>query len=286
MKSLVHIFSNVKPHPVGDGFVVRSLFSPQSAGSAISPFLLFDYGEPTRIAPTKEARGVGAHPHKGFETVTIVFQGEIEHRDSTGSAGKIGPGDVQWMTAASGIVHEEIIGREFREQGGTLEFIQLWVNLPAKDKTASPGYQTLLATDIPTIALPDNAGTARIIAGELFGTRGPARTFTPIHVWDVHLAAGQTVELPVQEGHMAGVFVRRGTLSIEENELGATDFALFDTKDTGISLSAATDTDLVVLSGEPINEPVATYGPFVMNTKAEILRAIDDYQGGRMGRLE
>nr|BFE95531.1 hypothetical protein GCM10020185_60670 [Pseudomonas brassicacearum subsp. brassicacearum] len=190
-KNIIGLYTSPRPHWVGDGFQVRTLFSYDNLGKHVSPFLLLDHAAPTEFTPTTERRGVGQHPHRGFETVTIVYQGELEHRDSTGSGGKIGPGDVQWMTAASGIIHEEFHSEAFARQGGFMEMVQLWVNLPAKDKMAPAGYQTILKGDIPNIALKDNAGSLRLIAGRFEGHQGPARTFTPIDVWDIRLNAGK-----------------------------------------------------------------------------------------------
>ena len=202
MKKILGVYRAPRPHWVGDGFPARSLFSYNSHGRDLSPFLLLDYAGPHRFAPAAQPRGVGQHPHRGFETVTIVYEGEVEHRDSTGAGGKIGPGDVQWMTAASGILHEEFHSRDFTRAGGTLEMVQLWVNLPAQNKMAAPGYQTLLAADIPSVELPDRAGRVRVIAGEFDGHRSPARTFTPMDVWDVRLNAGKPAEftLPASSG--------------------------------------------------------------------------------------
>lgn len=298
MKRLLQIVPGGEPHLVGDGFPVRTVFSFQTQGAVVSPFLLMDFAGPVEVAPSETPRGVEAHPHKGFETVTIVYQGEVEHRDSTGASGHIGPGDVQWMTAASGILHEEKHGREFSRRGGTLEMAQLWVNLPAKDKTATPGYQTLTADTIPTVVLLDEnisatatvageaAGTARVIAGELNGVRGPARTFTPMHVWDIRLNAGHTVELPIPDGWTATLFVPYGELTTADGQtVHALDCAVFEAAGADIRLTANTDTTVLLLSGEPIDEPIAAYGPFVMNTRTEIMQAVEDYRNGRMGHL-
>src|SRR5262245_42779365 len=197
MKPLASIQHGGNAHWVGDGFPVRTVFSPHSHGDAISPFLLLDYAGPATFPPADKPRGVEEHPHKGFETVTIVYSGEVEHRDSAGGGGRIGPGDVQWMTAASGLVHEEMHGREFTKRGGTFEVIQLWVNLPAKDKKGQPHYQAITAGQIPTAPLPGGSGTVRVIAGTFDGAKGPARTFTPVNVWDVRLTAGATADLAV-----------------------------------------------------------------------------------------
>jgi redox-sensitive bicupin YhaK (pirin superfamily) len=198
---------------VGDGFPVRTIFAYDNARE-VSPFLLLDYAGPFMFSPSEKRRGVGEHPHRGFETVTILYSGEVEHRDSGGNAGKIGPGDVQWMTAGSGVVHEEMHSQEYSRRGGAFEAIQLWVNLPARDKMTAPRYQTLLARDIPEIGLPDGAGTARIIAGAFGDAKGPAKTFTPLTLWDVRLRSGKGALLELPEGHMAAVLVLKGGVKL------------------------------------------------------------------------
>ncbi|HPG88438.1 MAG TPA: pirin family protein, partial [Hyphomicrobium sp.] len=207
MRKILGIYSAPRQHWVGDGFPVRTMLSHHDQGAHISPFIMLDYAGPAKFTPTTDRRGVGQHPHKGFETVTIVYDGEVEHRDSTGAGGVIGPGDVQWMTAASGIVHEEFHSPAFAKTGGTFEMVQLWVNLPAKDKAAKPGYQNLLDANIPAVDLPDGAGTLRVIAGAYGSAKGPARTFTPINIWDVRLGRGKTATLDVPEGHTLSVLV-------------------------------------------------------------------------------
>jgi redox-sensitive bicupin YhaK (pirin superfamily) len=287
MKKVLAVHSSPAPHWVGDGFPVRTLFSHSESAREISPFLLLDHAPPTVFAPAARPRGVGEHPHRGFETVTIVYQGEVEHRDSTGQGGIIGPGDVQWMTAASGILHEELHSHAFTRSGGTMEMVQLWVNLPAKDKTARPGYQTLLDRDIPRVSLPDGAGTLRVIAGSHAGHAGPARTFTPIDVWDVHLLEGRRTDLTLHEGRTTAVVVLRGTLLLNGEEVvRAGQAAFLDRAGTDVSLEADDDVALLVLSGEPIDEPVVGQGPFVMNTREEIAQAIRDYQSGRFGTMD
>ena len=213
MKNIIGIYTSPRAHWVGDGFPVRTLFSYDNLGKHISPFLLLDHAGPAEFTPTTERRGVGQHPHRGFETVTIVYEGEVEHRDSTGSGGTIGPGDVQWMTAASGILHEEFHSEGFAKSGGTLEMVQLWVNLPAKDKMADAGYQTILDGDIPSMPLKNNAGSLRLIAGEFDGHTGPARTFTPIDVWDLRLNGGKAADPgPARRSqHRAGDLARHGS---------------------------------------------------------------------------
>lgn len=286
MKKIQGVYTAPRPHWVGDGFPVRSLFSYDSHAEHLSPFLLLDYAGPAQFAPTERPRGVGEHPHRGFETVTIVYQGEVDHRDSTGAGGHIGPGDVQWMTAASGILHEEFHSDAFARKGGTLEMVQLWVNLPAKDKMADAGYQTLLDRDIPSIPLADDAGHVRVIAGEFDGHRGPARTFTPIDVWDVRLKQGGATRLSLHEGRTLALVVLRGTVLVNGTEvLREAQMVLFDRGGTDVAIEANTAATVLVLSGEPINEPVVGYGPFVMNSHAEIDKAIEDYNLGRFGQM-
>jgi redox-sensitive bicupin YhaK (pirin superfamily) len=253
----------------------------------ISPFLMLDYAAPYDFppggAPPSGPRGVGEHPHRGFETVTIVYQGELEHRDSGGNSGKIGPGDVQWMTAASGVVHEEFHSADFMLRGGAFEVAQLWVNLPARVKMSPPRYQALASDQIPTVALTDEAGTARVIAGELGGVRGPAQTFTPVAVWDLELAAGRVVELAVPAGRSAAALVRRGVVAVAGEVVRANELAALDRAGEGVRIECREDAMVLVLAGEPIDEPVVAQGPFVMNTREEIHQAIVDYQAGRMG---
>jgi len=273
-------------HWVGDGFPVRSLFSYHDSGKELSPFLLLDYAGPREFSPTTERLGVGEHPHRGFETVTIVYAGEVEHRDSSGGGGRIGPGDVQWMTAGAGVVHEEFHGRDFARRGGAFEMVQLWVNLPARHKMTPPRYQAIDAATIPSVALPGGQGTARVIAGQLAGVTGPAKTFTPIHAWDLRLARGQRTELALVEGHTTALVVLRGALGVNGAEaVGAAEVGLFDRSGVGVSLECTDDATALLLSGEPIDEPVVGHGPFVMNTAAEIRQAMADYSGGKMGRL-
>jgi redox-sensitive bicupin YhaK (pirin superfamily) len=287
MKQVLGVYSAPRPHWVGDGFPVRSLFSHASHGAHVSPFLLLDYAGPAEFPPADTPRGVGVHPHRGFETVTIVYRGEVEHRDSTGKGGIIGPGDVQWMTAASGILHEEFHSQAFTRKGGTLEMVQLWVNLPAKNKNVDPGYQTLLDRDIPAVELPASAGTLRVIAGEYDGHPGPAQTFTPIDLWDVRLRQGKTASLTVPEGRTVAVVVLNGTVQVNGDAIAReAQFALLDRKGREITLEANGDASLLILSGEPIDEPVVMQGPFVMNTADEIRQAMADFRSGRFGTIE
>ncbi|QCS66616.1 pirin family protein [Achromobacter denitrificans] len=286
MKKILGLHASPRPHWVGDGFPVRSMFSYNDKGKNTSPFLLLDYAGPARFEPADHPRGVGQHPHRGFETVTIVYSGEVEHRDSTGNGGVIGPGDVQWMTAASGILHEEFHSHEFTRKGGDLEMVQLWVNLPAKDKMAPAGYQGILDADIPAVALPDDAGTLRVIAGNYAGNAGPARTFTPMDVWDVRLKAGKSATVPIAAGRNSMLVVLRGTVLVNgESVARDAQLALFSQEGEDITVEANNDATFLVLSGEPIDEPVVGYGPFVMNTQAEIVEAIQDFNAGRYGKM-
>lgn len=286
IKKLRCIQRSVGRHWVGDGFPVRTLFAYSNLGPVIDPFLLLDYAGPMEFQPTSERRGVGEHPHRGFETVTIVYEGEVEHRDSSGGGGKIGPGDVQWMTAASGLVHEEFHGRDFARRGGPFEMVQLWVNLPAKDKKAPPGYQAILDRQIPKVKLPGDSGSVRVIAGEFGGAKGPARTFTPIHVWDLRLASGQPTDLVLPDGYTTALVVLRGALRVEGSEaIRDAEVALFDRAGESLRIDAAEDATGLLLCGEPIGEPIVGQGPFVMNRPEEIRQAIADYQSGQMGHL-
>lgn len=286
MRKILDIFSPPASHWVGDGFYVRSLLSHQSFGAKISPFLILDYAAPQFFSPALQPRGVKIHPHRGFETVTIVYQGEVAHRDSTGAGGIIGPGDVQWMTAASGILHEEFHSENFTRNGGMLEMVQLWVNLPAKNKTTTPSYQAILKKDIELISLENNAGFLRIIAGDYCGRRGPAQTFTSMNVWDLRLLAGNHIEFSSFKNHSLIIALLTGSIQINnQHSAGEADVILFDHDDGSIKLDALQDAKVLILSGEPILEAVESYGPFVMNTKEEIRQAIDDYNRGRFGHI-
>ncbi|WDY60090.1 pirin family protein [Pseudomonas sp. PSKL.D1] len=284
MKTILGIHRSPHAHWVGDGFPVRSLFTYDNLASQISPFLLLDYAGPYDFTPTTARRGVGQHPHRGFETVTIVYQGELEHRDSTGAGGLIGPGDVQWMTAANGIIHEEFHSPAFAQSGGRLEMVQLWVNLPARDKRAAAGYQTLLATDIPVVPL--EAGTLRVIAGRYQGHAGPARTFTAMDVWDMRLKAGSLLQLPVADGRNAALVVLNGKVRVNgEREVGPASLVLLERSGEGVEIEALEGASVLLLSGEPIDEPIVGYGPFVMNSQAEIAESFDDFHAGRFGEM-
>lgn len=286
MKKLKFIHQSSGTHWVGDGFPVRSVFSYDEFGEELDPFLLLDYAAPHEFQPTGKRRGVGAHPHRGFETVTLAFQGEVEHRDSSGGGGRIGPGDVQWMTAASGLLHEEYHSEEFARRGGLFEMAQLWVNLPAKDKSAPPRYQTLLKKDIPVVALPDDAGSLRVIAGNFGGHAGPAETFTPVNLWEMRLSAGKFAQLLVENGHTTTLLVLQGGLIIDGNQnAGDGALAVFEREGSDLVFQAVEDSRVLLMSGQPLGERIVGQGPFVMNRKAEIRQAFQDFQAGKMGVL-
>ena len=285
-KTVQGVYQPGSTHMVGDGFPVRNLFPSNDLDREVDPFLMLDYAGPQYFPPTDHPRGVGEHPHRGFETVTIVYEGVLAHRDSTGNGGIIGPGDVQWMTAAAGIVHEELHEKEFAKAGGTLHAIQLWVNLPKASKMTAPGYQTLLKKEIPVVTLADGAGEVRVIAGEHGGVKGPAKTFTRVHLYDVRLNAGHRLKVDVQEGDTTTVFVLRGQVGLNSAQTAKeAELAVYDRAGTSITLEARETSTILILSGEPIREPIARYGPFVMNTKEELVQAVQDYQAGKMGHL-
>ena len=286
MKKLTRIHQAPAMHWVGDGFPVRSVFDYNGLGRELSPFLLLDYAQPYEFSPSHERRGVAAHPHKGFETVTVAYQGELEHRDSSGGGGKIGPGDVQWMTAGSGIVHEEFHSEEFTRKGGMMQMVQLWVNLRARDKSAPPRYQTLRKAQIPVVSLPDDSGTLRVIAGHFGDQRGPAKTFSPINLWDLNIQEGRSAELPLIDSHTTALLVLGGEIEAgDQQRAGEGDLVLYGRDGNGVALKAIKDSKVLVLSGEPFAEPIVGHGPFVMNSRTEIQQAFEDYQLGRMGEI-
>ncbi|NOS82817.1 MAG: pirin family protein [Nitrospira sp.] len=286
MKGLIGLYQPGSQHMVGDGFPVRNLFPSNDLDREVSPFLMLDHAGPQYFEPTDHPRGVGEHPHRGFETVTIVYEGLVAHRDSAGNAGVIGPGDVQWMTAASGIVHEELHEKEWAKNGGTLHAIQLWVNLPKASKMSTPGYQTILDADIPAIDLDGGAGRLRVIAGSFLGHKGPAHTFTPVELYDLQLKAGKLVVLALPEGHNTSIFVLRGLASVNGSEkAGEAELVVCTRNGSQVTIDAHENSRLLVMAGEPIEEPIARYGPFVMNTRAELMQAAQDYQAGKMGHL-
>ena len=287
MKKIIGVYRNQNMHWVGDGFPVKNLFSYDRLGQAISPFLLLDYAAPYHFDSTKAQHGVGSHPHRGFETVTIAYHGEVTHKDSHGGGGTIKTGDVQWMTAGSGLVHEEFHSHEFAEKGGLFEMVQLWVNLPAKDKMTPPKYQAIEAKDIPKVELENDAGYIRVIAGQYHDHTGPAFTFSPVNVWDGELKASHKKVFSVPADHntmvimLSGKAMLNGTQEITDNSMillerdGQTDF----------EFEAIEDARFLILSGQPLNESIEGYGPFVMNSREEIEQAFDDFNSGKFGNI-
>jgi redox-sensitive bicupin YhaK (pirin superfamily) len=287
MKKVIGVQGNNQGHWVGDGFPVRTLFFYQNLGKQMSPFLMLDYAGPTQFPSTNERKGVGSHPHRGFETVTIVYEGEVSHKDSTGQGGTIGPGDVQWMTAGSGILHEEYHSEKFAKNGGVLKMVQLWVNLPAKDKMTPPGYQAILNKQIPVVDLDNEAGQMRVIAGEYNGKKGPAKTFTSMNVIDIKLKKGQKLSMPAPEGWNTSIVILKGCIEAGSNKSLANDaqMLMFSKEGQDIEFHAIEDSVALLLSGEPIDEPIVGYGPFVMNTKQEISQAVNDFNSGNFGKI-
>lgn len=292
LKTVRHVKNAPGRHWVGDGFPVQGMFGYGQGADERSPFLMLDYAAPTSFAPNPGAhrRGVGTHPHRGFETVTIVYDGEVEHRDSTGSGGVIGPGDVQWMTAGAGILHDEFHSEAYSKRGGPFEMVQLWVNLPAKDKMTPAHYQSITDAQIPAVALADEAGQVRVIAGAFNGSdqagQGPAETYTPMNVWDVRLNAGKSANLPQPEGWTTLLLVQEGELNVNGQAVHAGQFVTLSRDGAGLELQAeGKNARVLLMAGEPIDEPVVGYGPFVMNSQEEIRQAINDFNSGKFGRI-
>ena len=286
MKKVSSIHRANNSHWVGDGFPVRTIFSYQEMGKELTPFLLLDHAGPAEFEPTDRERGVGWHPHRGFETVSIAYQGAVDHEDSAGNRGSIGSGDVQWMTAGAGVLHKELHGHDFARRGGPFEMLQLWVNLPASAKMSAPAYQTLLASDIPIVTLPDGGGSVRVIAGDFGSAHGPARTFTPINLLDVRLSAGGRLRLNLHDGFSAAIYVLKGSIQLNGIESAQQhELVLFDHAGDEATIEAVDDSTLFVMNGQLIDEPVVGYGPFVMNTQQQIHQAVADFQAGRMGTV-
>ncbi len=287
MKKVVGVYRNQNMHWVGDGFPVKNLFSYDRLGQTISPFLLLDYAAPYTFEATIAQHGVGSHPHRGFETVTIAYQGEVTHKDSSGGGGTIKTGDVQWMTAGSGLVHEEFHSADFAQKGGLFEMVQLWVNLPASDKMTPPRYQALEAKNIPVIPLDDDAGHIRVIAGKYENHQGPASTHSPINVWDGSLKAGSTETIYVPVDHNTLLVVLEGEMLLNgHQQVKDHSIVIFaHDHDPAIQLQATENARFLVLTGKPLNEPIQGYGPFVMNTKEEIIQAFDDFNHGKFGQI-
>ena len=286
MKKVSSIHRANNSHWVGNGFPVRTIFSYQELGKELTPFLLLDHAGPAEFEPTDRDRGVGWHPHRGFETVSIAYQGAVDHEDSAGNRGSIGSGDVQWMTAGAGVLHKEIHGHDFARRGGPFEMLQLWVNLPASAKMSAPAYQTLLASDIPVVNLPDGGGSVRVIAGDFGSAHGPARTFTPINLLDVRVNAGARLRLNLHDGFSAAIYLLKGSIQLNSIESAQQhELVLFDHEGDEATIEAVDDSTLFVMNGQRIDEPVVGYGPFVMNTQQQIHQAVADFQAGRMGTV-
>jgi redox-sensitive bicupin YhaK (pirin superfamily) len=274
MKNILRIYKQPEGHWVGDGFPVHTVLDYQRHPE-LSPFLLLDHFGPAEFAPAEKRRGVGWHPHRGFETVTVLLEGEVEHKDTAGNGGIIGPGEVQWMTAGSGLLHQEFHSDAMTRKGGRFHGFQLWVNLPARHKMTAPRYQTLTAASIPVV------DGVRVIAGEFRGTKGPAQTFTPVTLLVVELGQGKSVKLDLPEGYSTALYVGRGKV----NDAAEGELVLLGREGRDFVLEAEKDATVFVMSGEPIDEPVAGYGPFVMNTPQEIQQAFADYHAGRLGKI-
>jgi quercetin 2,3-dioxygenase len=286
MKTFIGIQGNDRGHWVGDGFPVRTLFFYQHLGKQMSPFLMLDYAGPHHFLSTTERRGVGSHPHRGFETVTIVYEGEVSHKASTGEGGTIGPGEVQWMTAGAGILHEEYHSENFAQNGGNLRMVQLWVNLPAEHKMAKPRYQAIFNQQIPNFDLDNNSGTGRVIAGSYLQHQGPANTFTPMNVIDFTLKKGNSLTIPAPDGWNTSLIIMHGAIQAHEAAIARdAQMLMFSADGQDIQISAIEDSVALLISGEPIEEPIVGHGPFVMNTQAEIVQAIDDFNSGKFGKI-
>lgn len=286
MKQLAFIKRSSGDHWVGDGFPVKSIFSYRDIAKEMSPFLLMDYAGPAVFPPTTRKLGVGQHPHRGFETVTIVYEGGVSHQDSSGGGGTIGPGDVQWMTAAAGLIHEEYHSPEYAQRGGLFEMVQLWVNLPAKDKMSTPGYQAITSNQIPEVEIASGAGMVRVIAGDFEGNKGPAQTFTPMNVWDVRLKAGHHVVFDLPEDFTTALFVLQGEIQIgDDHDVHSAELAVMARSGTQLEFDVIEDTKLLLLNGASLNEPIVGHGPFVMNSQAEIIQAISDFNSGHFGKI-
>ena len=278
MKNVLRIHRQPEGHWVGDGFPVHTVLDYQRHPE-LSPFLLLDHAGPADFAPAEKPRGVGWHPHRGFETVTLVLEGEVDHEDTAGNGGRIGQGEVQWMTAGAGLLHKEMHSPEFTRRGGKFHALQRWVNLPAKTKMTSPRYQTLTASSIPVV------DGVRVLAGEYRGAKGPAQTFTTVNLFDARLRAGQKLSLDLRDGFSAGLYVVSGRIEVNGQAANETELVVLDREGNDVELKATTDAIVFVMNGAPIDEPVVGYGPFVMNTTREIQQAYADFHAGHLGTI-
>ncbi|WP_435254826.1 pirin family protein [Tenacibaculum sp. A30] len=286
-RSIERVVKPGAPHFVGDGFRVHNFIPGSSSMQRMDPFIMLDYNSKYNFPPTDKPKGVGVHPHRGFETVTIAYKGRVEHGDSAGGGGIIGEGDVQWMTAASGVLHKEFHETEWSKTGGEFQMVQLWVNLPAKDKMSPPKYQAIANTEMAKVQLPNNEGEVEVIAGDYEGNKGPASTFSPVNMFNVRLKKGAKTQLTFPTHYTTSILAVEGSVKVNETENVLQDhFALFANDGDTFTLEALEDTVVLVLSGEPLNEPIAAYGPFVMNTQEELVEAFQDFNTGKFGYLE
>ncbi|MBF8150439.1 pirin family protein [Winogradskyella sp. F6397] len=287
LRSIEKVTQPGTPHFVGDGFRVHNFIPGTSTMQRMDPFIMLDYNSKYNFPPTNQPKGVGVHPHRGFETVTIAYRGRVEHDDSSGGGGIIGEGDVQWMTAASGVLHKEFHETEWSKRGGEFQMVQLWVNLPAKDKMSSPKYQAIVNSEITKVALPDNGGEVEVIAGNYEGHKGSASTFSPINMFNVKLKKGAKTELSFPENYTTALLMVEGDAKVNGDTNAPQDhFVMFSNNGETFTVEALNDTVILVLSGEPINEPIAAHGPFVMNTQEELIEAFQDFNTGKFGYLE
>jgi redox-sensitive bicupin YhaK (pirin superfamily) len=288
-KSIEAILPPPHFHMVGDGFRVHNFFpsQPKIGMDGMSPFFLMDYGSKWQVPPSDTPRGVGVHPHRGFETVTIAYHGKVAHHDSSGNSGIIGEGDVQWMTAGAGVLHKEYHEKEFSRKGGLFQMVQLWVNLPAKYKMTPAKYQAIENKDITKYMLDDRESIIELIAGEYDGMKGPAFTFSPVNLFNAKLIQGAKAGFSFNKNYNTGMLVIEGDININDSKTASENqFVLFDHDGKDIVIEAIEKSIILILSGEPIREPIASYGPFVMNTEAEIKQAYEDYNKGKFGYLE
>jgi redox-sensitive bicupin YhaK (pirin superfamily) len=288
-KKIERVVAPRAPHFVGDGFRVHN-FIPSAYGldmQRMTPFIMLDYNSKYQFAPSSHPKGVGVHPHRGFETVTIAYKGKVAHHDSSGGGGIISEGDVQWMTAASGVLHKEYHEEEFSKSGGEFQMVQLWVNLPAKDKMSTPKYQAIENTTIPKVQLENNGGEVEVIAGKFQDTTGAASTFTPVHMLNAKLKQGGSAHFEFPANYNTLLLVIEGNVTVNGEEKVPTDhLLLFENEGEAFSVTADSDAIVLVLSGEPIHEPIAAHGPFVMNTREELIEAFNDFNQGKFGYLE
>ncbi|MEN9948704.1 MAG: hypothetical protein RL106_1527 [Bacteroidota bacterium] len=286
-KSVQEVMSPPPPHMVGDGFRVHNYIPGLVGMQRMNPFIMLDYNSPHFFPPTDNPPGVGVHPHRGFETVTLAYKGKVSHHDSSGNSGTIGEGEVQWMTAASGVLHKEYHEAEFAKQGGVFQMVQLWVNLPAKDKMSPPRYQAITRADIQPLELENNAGKVEVIAGEYRGVKGPAKTFSSVFLMNAFLNSGGKIDLSFAQHDHTALVIISGKVKINDNQIAeANQLVVFQDDGTDFEIEAMEESVVLVLNGEPISEPIAAYGPFVMNTREEIIQAYQDFQMGKFGHLE